>query len=78
MKCGSSGEVFKSGDRVPASGAYLILHSIPHSPDTQRELYFEGSRFRECRSCPGGVLYRLESPCVATPAPSFDKLAVAG
>ena len=69
-------KVFKSGEKVPASGIYRVLHSTPHAAE-QRELYFEGSRFPECQICPAGVLYRLESPCVAMGVPSMAELAAA-
>jgi hypothetical protein len=56
-------KVLKSGEKVPASGIYRVLHSTPHVGE-QREMYLEGSRLPDCHICPGGVLYRLESPCV--------------
>ncbi|MGA3197422.1 MAG: hypothetical protein ABSD39_20695 [Terriglobales bacterium] len=54
---------FKSGDRVPDSGVYTVLHSTPHKL-LDRQIFVEGARFRGCRICPLGVLYRLEEPCV--------------
>jgi hypothetical protein len=65
-------KVLKSGEKVPASGIYRVLHSAPHATE-QREMYFEGSRFPECQICAAGVLYRLESPCV----PVMTELAMA-
>ncbi len=55
-------KVLKSGEKVPASGIYRVLHSAPHAVE-QREMFFEGSRLPECQLCPAGVLYQLESPC---------------
>jgi len=67
-------KALKSGEKVPASGTYRVLHSVPHVTE-QRELYFEGSRFPECQICPAGVLYRLESPCVPMGVPAMPELA---
>jgi hypothetical protein len=69
-------KVLKSGEMVPASGIYRVLHSTPHLAD-QREMYFEGSRLPDCELCPGGVLYRLESPCVPLAVPAVLELASA-
>ena len=69
-------KALKSGERVPASGVYRVLHSLPHSA-MPREMYFEGSRFPECPICPGGVLYRLESPCVPMAMPVLMELTTA-
>jgi hypothetical protein len=69
-------KALKSGEKVPASGIYRVLHSMPHAAE-QREMYFEGSRFAECVICPGGVLYRLESPCVPIAIPAITELATA-
>jgi len=71
---GRSMKVLKSGEKVPASGIYRVLHSTPHLAD-QREMYFEGSRLPDCELCPGGVLYRLESPCVPLAVPAVVELA---
>ena len=54
---------FKTGDVVPTSGQYAALHSTPHTL-IEREIYAEGARFRRCRLCPLGVVYRLEQPGV--------------
>ena len=69
-------KVLKSGEKVPASGIYRVLHSVPHAAE-QREMYFEGSRFPECQVCPAGALYRLESPCVPIAIPAMTALATA-
>ena len=69
-------KALKSGEKVPASGIYRVLHSMPHATE-QRELYFEGSRFPECEICPSGVLYRLDSPCVPIATPAMTELATA-
>jgi hypothetical protein len=69
-------KALKSGEKVPASGIYGVLHSMPHATE-QREMYFEGSRFPECEICPAGVLYRLESPCVPIAIPALAALATA-
>jgi hypothetical protein len=69
-------KVLKSGEKAPASGIYRVLHSTPHLAD-QREMYFEGSRLLDCELCPGGVLYRLESPCVPLAVPAVVELASA-
>ena len=69
-------KVLKSGEKVPASGIYRVLHSTPHLAD-QREMYFEGSRLPDCELCPGGVLYRLESPYVPLAVPAVVELASA-
>jgi hypothetical protein len=69
-------KILKSGEKVPASGVYRILHSTPHSAE-QRELYFEGSRFPQCEVCPAGALYRLESLCVPQAMPIVAELASA-
>src|ERR1700757_4128882 len=73
---GRSMKVLKSGEKVRASGIYRVLHSTPHLAD-QREMYFEGSRLPDCALCPGGVLYRLESPCVPLGVPAVVELASA-
>jgi hypothetical protein len=57
---------FKSGDVVPTSGVYKVLHSTPHML-IERELYVEGSKFRRCKVCPLGLIYRLQEPSVPTP-----------
>ena len=69
-------KALKSGEKVPASGIYRVLHSVPHSTE-QREMYFEGSRFPHCEVCLAGVLYRLESPCVPIVMPPVAELATA-
>ena len=69
-------KALESGEKVPASGIYRILHSLPHSAE-QREMYFEGSRFPECKVCPAGVFYRSESPCVPIFKPAVAGLATA-
>jgi hypothetical protein len=69
-------KALKSGEKVPASGIYRVLHSTPHAAE-QREMYFEGSRFPACQICPAGVLYRLESPCVPMAVPVVAELAAA-
>ena len=69
-------KALKSGEKVPASGIYRVLHSLPHIAE-EREMYIEGSRFPECDVCPAGVLYRLESPCVPVFMPSVAELATA-
>ena len=69
-------KVLRSGEKVPASGIYRVLHSMPHTSE-QREMYFEGSRFSECEVCRGGVLYRLESPCVPLAMPMVADSAFA-
>ena len=69
-------KVLKSGEKVPTSGIYRVLHSTPHLAD-QREMYFEGSRLPDCELCPGGVLFRLESPCVPLAVPAAVELASA-
>ena len=69
-------KVLKSGEKVPTSGIYRVLHSTPHLAD-HREMYFEGSRLLDCELCPGGVLYRLESPCVPLAVPAVVELASA-
>jgi hypothetical protein len=61
-------KVLKSGEKVPASGIYRALHSTPHVVE-QREMYLEGSSLPDCHICPGGVLYRLDSPCVPLAMP---------
>lgn len=62
-----NGRTFRPGDSVRTSGVYELLHSTPHAVG-EREMYFEGSRFPQCRTCKEGVFYRLESPCVASPS----------
>ena len=69
-------KVLKSGDKVPASGIYRVTHSTPHIAEP-REMYVEGSRLPKCELCPGGVLYRLESPCVPIAIPAVVELASA-
>src|ERR1700744_4890602 len=65
-----------SGEKVPASGIYRVLHSTPHTT-AQREMYFEGSRFPECPTCAAGLLFRLESPCIFKPVPIPGELKLA-
>jgi hypothetical protein len=65
------GKTFQPGDPVSTSGVYSVLHSTPHSL-VEREMFFEGGRFPLCPSCPDGVTYRLESPCVSTRMPAFQ------
>jgi hypothetical protein len=55
--------LFRSGDLVTASGTYAVLHSTPHSL-IQHATHIEGTRFHECRLCPMGVWYRLETPYI--------------
>jgi hypothetical protein len=55
--------MYKSGDEVRETGVYAVLHSTPHMLIEHR-ICFEGGRFRGCRMCPLGVLYRLENQCV--------------
>lgn len=69
-------KTLKSGEKVPTSGIYRVLHSLPHSGE-QREMYFEGSHFPDCEVCPAGVLYRLESPCVPIYMPPLAEFASA-
>jgi hypothetical protein len=69
-------KALKSGEKVPTSGIYRVLHSTPHAVE-QREMYFEGSRFAECQICPAGALYRLESPCVPMGVPLVAELPTA-
>lgn len=71
-----STKILKSGEKVPTSGIYRILHSVPHSAE-QREMYFEGSRFPDCNVCSAAVLYRLESPYVPIARPMLAELATA-
>jgi hypothetical protein len=56
-------KMHKSGDLVRESGVYAVLHSTPHML-IEHEICFEGSRFRGCRVCPLGLLYKLETPSV--------------
>jgi hypothetical protein len=58
-----TGKIFKSGDIVPASGMYEAFHPTPHAI-SEREIYFEGSRFPHCSLCAAGTHYRLASPCI--------------
>jgi hypothetical protein len=51
------------GDLVHTSGVYVALHSTPHTL-VERVMYVEGDRFRRCKLCPLGVLYRLDQPGV--------------
>jgi hypothetical protein len=69
-------KALKSGEMVPTSGIYRVLHSTPHAEE-QREMYFEGSRFPECQICAAGALYRLESPCVPIGVPVAAVLSTA-
>ena len=69
-------KAFKSGEQVPASGIYRILHAKPHTAE-RREIFFQGSRFAECRECQG-VLYQLESPCVPMTARTIAESAMTG
>ena len=69
-------KALKSGEKVPISGIYRILHSTPHAVE-DREMYLEGSRFPECQICLVGALYRLESPCVPTGVPMGAELSSA-
>jgi hypothetical protein len=62
---------FKSGDVVPDSGVYTVLHSTPHKL-IDRQMFVEGARFRSCSICPLGVLYRLEAQCVPTAFPVLN------
>lgn len=58
-----------SGDLAPRSGIYAVSHSTPHML-IDHQIYIEGARFRGCRMCPLGVLYRLEEQCVPTSTPN--------
>jgi hypothetical protein len=70
-------KTFKSGDMVPASGSYAVLHSTPHKLP-QRSVHIEGDKFEPCRLCPLGVLYRLEQPGAQWPLfTSFANQAMA-
>jgi hypothetical protein len=63
-------KMYKSGDLVTQSGIYAVLHSTPHML-IDHQIYVEGARFRGCRMCPLGVLYRLEEQCVPTSSPNL-------
>ena len=65
IKCAPMANTFKSGDLVPDSGVYAVLHSTPHRL-IDRQIFVQGARFHSCRICPLGVLYRLVEPCVPT------------
>jgi len=56
-------KTFKSGQIAPASGVYAVMHSTPHRR-IERVVYVKGSRFQRCRTCPLGVLYRLEEASI--------------
>ena len=56
-------QMHRSGERVPKTGVYVVLHSTPHML-IEHEICFEGEQFGACRLCPLGVLYRAEKPCV--------------
>ena len=68
--------LFRSGELVPESGLYAVLHSTPHTL-IQHATHLEGTRFHECRMCPLGVWYRLEARCVRTPAPILSYVQLA-
>ncbi len=44
-------KTYKSGDTVPASGIYAVLHSTPHMM-IERQMCVEGSQFGRCTVCP--------------------------
>ena len=48
-------KMYKSGDVVPKSGIYVVLHSTPHML-IDHQIYIEGARFKGCRMCPLGSL----------------------
>jgi hypothetical protein len=56
--------ILRSGDLVPQTGLYRALHSTPHAL-LQHEFHLQGTRFRGCRLCPLGVLYRIDNQCVS-------------
>jgi hypothetical protein len=68
-------KALKSGEKVPASGIYRVLHSLKHAME-QRELYFEGSRFSACETCPACMLYRWSLP-LSLAVPVTAELAIA-
>lgn len=57
---------YRSGDLVPVSGSYAVLHSTPHKL-VERSVHIEGDKFEQCRMCPLGVLYRLEQSGIQRP-----------
>jgi hypothetical protein len=59
-------QTYTSGDSVPTSGSYVVLHSTPHRM-VQRAIYVEGEKFEPCKLCPLGVLYRLDQSVVQRP-----------
>jgi hypothetical protein len=63
---------FKSGDVVPTSGVYKVLHSTPHML-IEHEMCLEGSKFRSCKVCPLGLIYRLHEPGVPTAFPILSE-----
>ncbi len=64
-------KMYKSGDVVPQSGIYVVLHSTPHML-IDHQIYIEGAQFKGCRICPLGVLYRLEEQCIPTSYSSLN------
>jgi hypothetical protein len=63
-------KMYKSGDVVPQSGVYVVLHSTPHML-IDHQIYIEGARFRGCRMCPLGILYRLEEQGIPVSYPNL-------
>lgn len=58
-------KLYKSGEEVPETGVYVVLHSTPHML-IEHQICFEKGRFHGCRMCPMGVLYRLENQCISS------------
>ena len=57
---------YRSGEMVPESGVYAVLHSTPHAL-IQHVTHIAGTRFHECKLCPLGVWFRLELTYVPSP-----------
>jgi len=61
----NKGDLFKSGDTVPTSGIYDVLHDKLDGDDhahTHHVTAVRGEVFPQCRGCRDSVRFRLHLP----------------
>ncbi len=61
---------FRPGERVPASGVYVVSH-IDHRPDHEVTL-LEGENFPPCAVCNDQVKFRLDRQAISARAENAD------
>ena len=51
------GELYKTGEEIPASGVYRVTHSAHRLP--HEVMLLRGERFPKCQQCSDTVTFRL-------------------